>query len=275
MRLTITEPAEAALNDVRAGFDRLSAGLKRMKEAASGGILTVTVSPAFATKWLIPRLDRFQSRCPETDVRLDTSLKLLDYAAQGIDIGVRYGKGNWPDLVADKLMEEEIYPVASPSLLARVPMVDLGDIENQVLIHDLSVDAAAGFTTWETWLLKAGTGDRHQRGLRINNSAAVLQAAIDGQGIALARSILARDDIAAGRLIRLFPKIRVQSALAYYVTYRSELASLPRLIAFRDWLVEEADPLLSCSPGKLLAGFPAKKGRTAGDPFPDVAQQIT
>jgi LysR family glycine cleavage system transcriptional activator len=76
--------------------------------------------------------------------------------------------------------------------------------------------------------------------MRINNSAAVLQAAIDGHGVALARSVMARDDLAAGRLVRLFPEVEFTSALAYYVVYRTECASLPRLAAFRDWLVSEA-----------------------------------
>jgi len=78
------------------------------------------------------------------------------------------------------------------------------------------------------------------KGLRINNSAAVLQAAIDGQGVALARSVMARDDLAAGRLVRLFPKIELPSTLACYIVYREERASLPRLVAFREWLLAEA-----------------------------------
>jgi LysR family glycine cleavage system transcriptional activator len=241
VRLTMTEAAEAALGDIRTGLDRLSTGLERMKEAASGGVLTVTVSPAFAAKWLMPRIDRFQARCPDTDVRLDTSLKLADYVAQGIDIGVRYGTGHWPGLAAEKLMDEEIYPVVSPALLKHTHIKRLDDLATQTLIHDLSVDSNSGFTSWETWLETAGMADGvKQRGLRINNSAAVLQAAIDGHGVALARSILAHDDLAAGRLVRLFPEISVAAALAYYVVYRPERASLPRLVAFRDWLFEEA-----------------------------------
>ncbi|MGH6914485.1 MAG: LysR substrate-binding domain-containing protein, partial [Geminicoccales bacterium] len=109
------------------------------------------------------------------------------------------------------------------------------------LIHDLSVDPSIGFMTWDMWLRKAGvTEAMTHRGMRINNSAAVLQAAIDGQGVALARSIMAHDDMAAGRLLRLFPDISVPSALAYYVVYRPECSSLPRSEAFRRWLFEEA-----------------------------------
>jgi len=241
-RLVATDVAERALPDVRAGLDRLSLALDKLRESSANGILTVTSSPAFAAKWLLPRIERFQAACPDTDVRLDTSLKLLDYVAQGIDIGVRYGAGKWPGLISVKLMEEEIYPVCSPELLRQTQEFRKpADLAGATLIHDVSVDAYQGFASWDAWLQKAGAPTvKTKRGMRINNSAAVLQAAIDGHGVALARSVMARDDLAAGRLVRLFPKIEFTSALAYYVVYRAESATLPRLVAFRDWLVREA-----------------------------------
>ncbi|KHK49018.1 LysR family transcriptional regulator [Ralstonia sp. A12] len=241
-RLVATEAAERALPDIRAGFDRLSIGLERLKEASPNGVLTVTVSPAFAAKWLLPRIDRFQAAWPDTDVRLDTNLKPVDFIAQRVDIGVRYGAGNWAGLVAEKLMDEEIYPVCSPELLRQKRRLrSPTDLAKETLIHDLSVDSHEGFASWDAWLEKAGvTTVTTKRGMRINNSAAVLQAAIDGHGVALARSVMARDDLAAGRLVRLFPEVEFVSALAYYVVYRSESASLPRLEAFREWLLSEA-----------------------------------
>jgi LysR family glycine cleavage system transcriptional activator len=240
-RLVLTETAQRALPDIRAGFDRLSLGVARLKEASANGLLTVTVSPAFAAKWLLPRIERFYAAWPETDVRLDVSIEILDFVIHGIDIGVRYGAGTWPGLDAEKLMDEEVYPVCSPALLRQHRRLRKpSDLAGLKLIHDLSVGAQSGFATWSAWLEKAGANVETKRGLRINNSAAVLQAAIDGQGVALARSIMARDDLAAGRLVRLFPEIELASALAYYVVYRPESAALPKLVAFRDWLVSEA-----------------------------------
>lgn len=242
MRLVPTEAAERALPDIRAGFDRLVLGLERLREGSANGVLTVTVSPAFAAKWLLPRIDRFQNAWPDTDVRLDTNHKSVDFVAQRVDVGVRYGMGSWPGLRADKLMEEEVYPVCSPELLRqhwrlRTP----NDLARETLIHDLSMDGHAGFPTWETWMQKAGVTDAPPtRGMQINNSAAVLQAAIEGHGVALARSVMAHDDLVSGRLVRLFPDIKFASALAYYVVYRPECAALPRLAAFREWLLEEA-----------------------------------
>ncbi len=240
-RLVLTDAARRGLPDIHAGFDRLSLGVARLKEGSTGA-LTVTVSPAFAAKWLLPRLERFQAAWPETDVRLHVSIETLDFVTLGIDVGVRYGAGNWPSLTADKLLDEEVFPVASPALLRQHRRLRKpSDLTGLRLIHDVSVDARSGFMTWDAWLESAGAkGVATKRGLRINNSAAVLQAAIDGQGVALARSIMARDDLAAGRLVRLFPEIEIASALAYYVVYRPECAALPKLVAFRDWLVREA-----------------------------------
>ena len=240
-RLVTTEVAEQALPDIRAGLERLAVGLERLRSGCAGGVLTVTVSPAFAAKWLLPRIERFQAAWPETDLRLDTSLKPVDFVAQRIDVGVRYGRGQWPGLAAEKLMDEEVYPVCAPALLATATLQAPGDLRGQVLIHDQSVDTSTGFASWQAWLRHAGVqGVPTDRGLRINNSAAVLQAAIDGQGVALARSVMAHDDLAAGRLVRLFPQVRLESALAYYVVYRPECIAQPKVAAFRDWLLREA-----------------------------------
>ncbi|GJG97553.1 transcriptional regulator GcvA [Cupriavidus pauculus] len=241
VRLIPTEAAERALPDIRAGFDRLVLGVERLKEGATSGVLTVTVSPAFAAKWLLPRVDRFQAAWPDTDVRLETSLKPVDFVAQGIDIGVRYGTGTWPGLTAEKLMDEEVYPVCSPALLRQRAIEQPADLAREILIHDLSMAGHAGFPVWDAWLRRAKITDAATtRGMQINNSAAVLQAAAEGQGIALARSVMAREDIASGRLVRLFPEIGFASPLAYFIVYRPECANLPRLVAFRDWLLEEA-----------------------------------
>lgn len=240
-RLVTTEVAEQALPDIRAGLERLAVGLERLRSGSAGGVLTVAVSPAFAAKWLLPRIERFQAAWPETDLRLDTSLKPVDFVAQRIDVGVRYGRGQWPGLAAEKLMDEEVYPVCAPALLTTATLQAPGDLRGQVLIHDQSVDTSTGFASWQAWLRHAGVqGVPTDRGLRINNSAAVLQAAIDGQGVALARSVMAHDDLAAGRLVRLFPQVRLESALAYYVVYRPECIAQPKVAAFRDWLLREA-----------------------------------
>ncbi|MBN8445043.1 MAG: transcriptional regulator GcvA [Gammaproteobacteria bacterium] len=243
LRLIPTEVAEMALPDLRAGFERLAIGLQQLQNGVgSEDLLTVTVSPAFAAKWLLPRIERFQQQWPEINVRLDTSLKPVDFKAQRVDVGVRYGSGSWPGLVSEKLMAEEVFPVCSPTLLTTHPD-DLNlALSDLTLIHDLSMDSHSGFPTWQRWLANAGCQQQNStRSMQINNSAAVLQAAIDGHGVALARSVMAHDDLVSGRLVRLWPHIQYASSLAYYLVYRTECSNLAKIQAFRSWLRQEVD----------------------------------
>lgn len=242
-RLIPTDTVESALPNIRMGLDKLALGLEQLQAGSGSGVLTVTVSPAFAAKWLLPRIDRFQSLWPDIDIRLDTSTTSVDFTVQNVDIGVRYGSGHWPGLATDKLMKEEVYPVCAPQWLQEKGAIDLA---HETLIHDRSMDHYVGFPSWEVWLKQARLIEARlsavdtSRGMQINNAAAVLQAVINGHGVALARSVMARDDIAAGRLVRLFPEIEFVSTLAYYVVYRPECAHLPKLVAFRNWLFDEA-----------------------------------
>ncbi|HLD65475.1 MAG TPA: transcriptional regulator GcvA [Pseudomonas sp.] len=240
-RLMLTEAARAALPDIRAGFDRLSLGLARLKDTSVHAGLTVTLSPAFAAKWLLPRIERFQQAYPELDVLLDTNARSVDFLAERIDIGVRYGSGHWPGLVAVRLMEESLYPVCSPNYPLLVDgRLPPGALARCTLIHDLTMAGDPGFPTWQRWLDAAGyPAIDAEHGLRINNSAAVLQAAMEGHGLALGRSEMVRDDMAAARLIRPFGEQSYPLSLAYYIVFRPECAGLAKIQAFRDWLLEE------------------------------------
>lgn len=240
-RIVPTEAAQEALPDIRAGFDRLSLGMARLKESSSQNTLKLTVSPAFAAKWLLPRIERFSAQEPETDLLLDTSQRLVDLVAQRIDVGVRYGTGHWPGLVAEKLMEEAVFPVCSPAFLWQRDIRTPADLLALPLIHDMTGARDAGYVTWASWFERVGIPQAAvERGHRINNAAAVLQAAVDGQGVALARSVMACDDVKSGRLVRLLPEQSVLSPLSYYAVYRAECASKPRLLSFLAWLRQEA-----------------------------------
>ncbi|EMU1127486.1 TPA: transcriptional regulator GcvA [Citrobacter koseri] len=247
--LTLTESATRALPYIRAGFDSLAMGMTRLKEGSDDGILNVTLSPAFASKWLLTRIEDFQNRWPDIDVRLQTSLKLLDFNAQGIDVGIRYGLGEWEGLQAELLMQEEIFPVCSPSLIAAHPVVNcISGVPSQILIHDLSMEDHKDFLTWEDWLRRFNEHEIARRpGLRINSSSAVLQAAAEGQGIALARSVMVSDDLRSGRLVRLCPDVFLPSKMAYYLVYRPGCENLPKVSHFRQWISEQAS-LINCSP---------------------------
>jgi LysR family glycine cleavage system transcriptional activator len=250
-RLVPTEVAIRALPDIRAGFDRMAIGLDLLKQGASHTLLNVTVSPAFAAKWLLPRIDRFQQQHPDIDLRLNTSQQILDFPTHGIDVGVRYGAGEWAGLMSVWLMGEEIHPVCSPQYrtISGAQPQSIEDLRECTLLHDLSMEHNKAFPTWDTFFQQVNLkGIDTARGLRINNSAAVLQAAIDKQGIALGRSVMVADDLAAGRLIRPFQEMVQPSQLGYYVVFRPECADLSKVTAFRDWLLGECAGSLETSP---------------------------
>lgn len=239
-RLVLTQAAREALPDIQEGFARLNLGLARLRDKTDLAELTVGVSPAFAAKWLLPRLEHFRHAHPELNVYLNTNWRIVDFSADQIDIGVRYGVGTWPGLTALHLMRESLFPVCSPSF----PLLENGELTSDALsqatlLHD--VTAIPDFPGWQHWLTEFGYDNVHaDGGLRINNSAAVLQAAIDGQGVALARSVMAYDDLAAGRLIKPFGEQCSTLKQAYYIVFRPDSVTRPKVEIFRDWLLAEA-----------------------------------
>jgi LysR family glycine cleavage system transcriptional activator len=240
-RLLLTEAAQAALPDLEAGFERLSAAMDRLRSARSRRTLTVTVPMAFADKWLLHRLDAFGSNHPGCELRIDTSTRLIDFAAAHVDVGIRYGAGAWPGLMATYLARDMFFPVCSPSLLTgRHPLRSPEDLRHHPLIHDTSMASAPEFRTWRDWFERAGLpAAESERGLHINDSAAAFRMAIAGNGVALGRTTLVEQDLAERRLVRPFGPV-LECLLAYYVVYRREEADDPTIVAFRDWLIAEA-----------------------------------
>jgi LysR family glycine cleavage system transcriptional activator len=237
----LTEVGRACLPDLQAGFDRLSTAVERMKAGRSRITITVTVPPAFADKWLLPRVEGFGARHPEYDLRIDTSGRLVDFTAERIDVGIRYGGGRWPGLEATFLLHDAFFPVCSPALLTgEHPIQNAGDLKHHALIHDMSMSFESTFPTWRAWLQHAGADDIDcERGLQINDSAAVIQAAIAGNGVALGRTTLVARDLAEGRLVRPFGDAQAYD-FAYYIVHRRENAAEPAIVAFRAWLLAEA-----------------------------------
>lgn len=240
-RLITTQVADMVLPDIRAGFEQINLGLERLKQVDTNHTLNITVSPAFAEKWLLPKLDRFQQKYPDIDVYLNTDRELTGFLNKKIDIGIRYGYGVWEGLHAIPFLEEEIFPVCSPEFKLKHTIHQPSDLLNKTLIHDLSVNNQEDFLNWKKWLNQVKVKNINiMRGMRINNSATVIQAAIDGFGIALARSVMVNDDLKSGRLVRLFPDIEFKSNMSYYIVYREENLELSHKKAFKNWLLNEA-----------------------------------
>lgn len=241
--LSLTDAGQAGLPALREGFDKLGEGVERMRAHERAGVLAVSLEPSFAAKWLVPRLDRFRAAHPELEVRLDASDRLADFRRDNIDIAIRYGAGHYPGLKVDKLMSEEIFPVCSPRLLTGArPLKRPEDLRHHTLIHldwDLQ-DVTA--PTWRMWLLAAGVqGVDFARGPIVSMKSLALQAAIEGQGVALASSVLVAGDLDAGRLVMPFD-LSVCDPLdfAYHVVSPERSPDPPKIAAFRAWLLAEA-----------------------------------
>jgi LysR family transcriptional regulator, glycine cleavage system transcriptional activator len=240
-RLTLTDAARAAMPDLQAGFDLLSTSVERLRASKSRIAFTLTLPPAFADKWLLWRVESFQTKHPYYDLRIDTSRHLVDLNAQRMDVGIRYGAGEWPGLAATFLLRDEFFPVCSPALLkGKHPLTSPAQLRHHALIHDVSMSTFGVFPTWRSWLQRAGCRDAVDcdRGLQLNDSAAALQTAISGNGVALGRTTLVERDLAEGRLVRPFDTVQ-SCELAYYFVHRKESEGVAHVVAFKEWLLSE------------------------------------
>lgn len=241
--MRLTNAGEELLRAVADALPGLSAAVERLRGSDGRRTLTVTASPSFAAKWLVPRLDRFRQDYPEVDVRIDVSERLADFAREDADIGVRFGNGAYPGLRADRLFEETVFPVCSPKLVTGArPLKHPRDLRHHTLIHSEWQAQGATWPNWRMWLLAAGVdGVDPTRGLHFSQMALALQAAIDGQGVVLGNTSLVADDLQSGKLVRPFElALKGIANFAYYVVSPRSTADLPLVKAFREWLFEEA-----------------------------------
>jgi LysR family transcriptional regulator, glycine cleavage system transcriptional activator len=234
-RLVITEAGKAYLVVVRDAFDRIAAGTERLLQRQRGGVLTVSTSPNFAAKWLVHRLGRFAQAHPDIDLSVNASRHHVDFAREDIDVAIRHGDAGTSGLHVARLCAEEIYPVCSPKLLAGgKPLRGPSDLARFTLLH---VTDRKG---WGDWLQFAGVKDVDpSRGPVLNEASMAIDAAIDGQGVVLARSALAAWDLIGGRLVRPF-RLAMPAPFAYWIVCPKVNAKLPKIAAFTDWLLKQA-----------------------------------
>jgi LysR family transcriptional regulator, glycine cleavage system transcriptional activator len=234
-RLVITEAGRSYLEVVRDAFDRVAVGTHRLLQLQKSGVLTVSTSPNFAAKWLVHRLGRFVEAHPEIDLRVGASLQHIDFAREDIDMAVRHGDGEWPGLSVTRLCAEEIFPVCSPTFMrGRAALRSPADLKRHTLIH------VNDRRDWSRWLEAAGVAATGaDRGPILNQASMAIDAAVDGQGIALARTALAAWDLAAGRLVRPF-RFALKAPYAYWIVCPKPTADIPKIAVFRDWLLAEA-----------------------------------
>ena len=238
--LRLTDAGQAALPMLSQGFDKLTQGVEQMRAHSESGVLTISVSPSFGAMWLVPRLEDFRSRHPEIEIRIDGTDRRVDLARDDVDVALRYGPGGYKGVRVDWLFSQVNTPVCSPALLSgEHPLRRPDDLRHHSLLHVDWKDAEA---SWRMWLLAAGLQDIDPtRGPHFTQESMAVQAALDGQGVALVGDILVADELAAGRLLRPFdPSLSTPLSFSYYLLSAKDGAERPKVVAFRDWLLEEA-----------------------------------
>ena len=240
--LLLTDAAQIALPSLRDAFDKLDEAASQLTAAVDGRRVTVSAAPSFAAKWLVPRLGRFERAHPEVDVWLSAGMELVDFASGEIDVAIRYGSGRYPGLEVVRLMSETVQPVAAPALLAERPIDGIADLAGHTLLHDGSPDADDSCPDWAMWLTARGLRDIDgSRGPRFNQSSLVIEAAVGGRGVALAKGTLAQADLDAGRLAAPLGAEAATLDFAYYLVHPKPKGRLKQVRAFCAWLTAEAE----------------------------------
>jgi LysR family glycine cleavage system transcriptional activator len=226
----LTAQGARLLPGVQRGISELSRAVDQLRQDRTSGLLNITLLGSFLQKWLLPRLGDFYQKHPEVDLRFNASRELIDFMSTDFHAAVRYGRGEWPQARSEKMLDDWVFPVASPALVGKLgPIKTLGDFSKYPLLHSPS-------EPWVEWMRRIG-GDttKLERGPVLDDSASILTAAEQGHGLALARWSLVAGDLAAGRLVRPSDQ-SVQQVHAYYFVAPAQNFDLPKVLRFRDWL---------------------------------------
>lgn len=253
--LALTAEGEAILPKVSEGLECFAAAVERTRDPRKHGTLSVTAPPTFAARWLVPRLRGFTAAHPEVRFHLSSSFNTIAGADRGtafpidaIDthdgaagIAICFGFGRHPGCQVDLIFAADYFPVCSPTLLkGKRPLRTPQDLRWHVLIHDDTIPEETNRPTWEEWFKVAGVqGANPYPGPRFSDVSLALEAARDGQGVALAMEPLARGEIASGRLVIPFGT-PLRARFAFYLVVPAVLAERPAVAAFREWLLAEA-----------------------------------
>lgn len=242
-RVVMTHAAQLLLPELREAFGLIEKSLSRLGDTETG-LLTISTTLAFAAKWLMPRLHHFQGLYPDIDIRLDTNDRLTQFERENIDAAIRFGPGEYPGLQALPLKSitgESIIPVCSPALLrGQKTLLSPDDLQFHTLLHDDTMLNNDVLTTWPKWLTWAGvTGIDATRGLHFGNSLLAIDAAINGQGVALGCEFVVKDDLDAGRLVQPF-SIKCKLDYSYHLVFPDRKVN-KKVEYFYRWLLAQCD----------------------------------
>lgn len=260
-RVTLTEAGQAALPVLRAGFAQLNEAARLMRQPTRRSRVTVSVAPSFAAKWLLPRLERFTASRPDVDVWVSADMSPVDFGAADVDLAIRYGPGRYEGLVAERLLEEAVLPVCSPGLMDAAPIRAPQDLAHHTLLHDSGPELDASCPDWSMWLKAHGvSGVDAARGPRFNQSSLVIEAAVAGRGVALAKRAIAEADLASGKLVAPFAGAGAPTAFAYHLVWPRTREFTPAQETFINWLRDEAQSSAGAANDSVEAPIFAAQG---------------
>ncbi len=241
-QVMLTDTGRAALPLVAAAFENILESARVLRLPARKGRIMVSCAPSFAGKWLAPRLEGFHNDHPGVEVWMNADMGLIDFNTADADIAIRYGRGDYEGLKAERLIEETVLPVCSPALLTGdSPLRRPADLAGLTLLHDGGPETDPSCPDWESWLRARGvTGIDARRGPRFNQSSMVIEAAASGRGVALAKRTIAEADLRAGRLVAPFADGSVPIDFAYWIVWPKGRHLPADVRAFISWLRDEA-----------------------------------
>lgn len=240
-RITLSEEGMALHQVVSRALAELTREAERLRARDTTSKLTISTSVSFASKWFTPRLHRLIARLPDVDIRLEVSDANVDLSDGRVDAALRYGTGTYTSVATERILDETVSPVCSPDY--REHMGGLSDpqellrctlLNERRVLHDDST-----LPNWERWFAAAGVADARSRGPTLSHGSLTIEAALRGEGVALGRSVLVAEDIAAERLVEPFPEIRLQAGRGYDLVHRHGIEDDPKIIILRDWLMGE------------------------------------
>lgn len=224
-----TEAGELLRGVVEEFLEKLSSASRSLRSQPTNR-LSLSAPPSLVSRWLMPKLASFLGHHPDVDFKLHATTDVIDLEADEVDFAIRYGNGNWPGLVCEKLFDEIVFPVASPAFLEKRLVRGMEDLAHDMLLRD-------DFFPWSRWLEQTGVAPPVEpSGPLYGDSSLLLQAAEAGQGIALGRSVLVEDALASARLVRIGTQ-SLKAEGAYFLVRSSSAPNTPATDSFRSWLM--------------------------------------
>jgi len=233
-KLVLTSQGVALMPVLGDALDAMAGAVASLKRKQTSTVLNVRLAASFTAKWLSPRLKDFWQLYPHIDLCMFQANAPVDFEREDIDLAVTYGRGDWPGVESSAIMTLDFFPVASPAWLANQgAMTDPAQLLNVTLLHD------ADSYCWNEWLRQAGVKDiNNRRGTTIDDTNVLIQAAIDGQGVALGSTPFVADHLESGRLVKVFDQVLITD-YSYYVVCPKKHLQRPDVRAFKEWLLAQ------------------------------------